>query len=62
MTDETIIEFPKQSAVVTRQNCRHCGNSLEMWIDDNDNAYGLCNRCDLGVSDNAVRIYFDLDT
>jgi hypothetical protein len=42
-----VIDFPKIGVSAIRQFC-DCGNGLEYWVGDDDNAYGICPYCNLG--------------
>ena len=52
-----VIKFPidKEEYILKRQYCE-CGGVLEMWVDNDNTAYGLCTRCHLGVGDELVKI------
>jgi|TARA_R110000803_G_scaffold93252_1_gene160738 hypothetical protein len=41
-----VISLPTKTIKITRLYC-DCGVPLSYWIDDADNSYGLCQRCDL---------------
>lgn len=42
-----VINFPKSGVTATRYFC-DCGNGLEYWVGDDNNAYGICPYCNLG--------------
>lgn len=51
-----IIKFKgKSNYTLTRQYCE-CGSVLEMWMDSENTAVGLCTRCHLGVGDEMVQV------
>ena len=52
-----ILKFPtdREDFTLTRQYCE-CGGVLELWMDNDNTAYGLCIRCHLGVGDEMVKI------
>jgi hypothetical protein len=49
-----IVQFPKTTVSLTRLYCDDCGIGLSYWVGDDDNAYGLCSRCDLQQPDEIV--------
>lgn len=56
-----IIKFPTdKDYTISRQYCE-CGGVLEMWMDSEGTAVGLCTRCHLGVGDELVQIKGDDD-
>ena len=62
MSNDNVIQFlnKKKKYTLTRQYCE-CGSVLEMWVDDDGVAYGLCTRCHLGVGDELVQINEDIN-
>lgn len=43
-----VINFPQNGIYAVRQFC-DCGNGLEYWVGDDDNAYGICPYCNIGA-------------
>lgn len=56
MDKDNVIQFPKEKPYTIKRQYCECGSVLEMWIDDNGIAIGLCSRCHLGVGDELVHI------
>ena len=45
-----VIQFPTIGITATKCFC-DCGNSLEYWVGDDGNAYGICPHCNLDYPD-----------
>lgn len=43
-----VINFPSNGIIATKCFCE-CGNSLEYWVGDDGNAYGICSHCNIGM-------------
>jgi hypothetical protein len=42
-----VIKFPHLGISITKQHC-DCGYPLHYFLGEDENAYGICERCDLG--------------
>lgn len=42
-----IVELFKKKITLNKLYCEECGIPLSYWLGNDDNAYGLCSRCDL---------------
>ena len=43
-----VIEFPQSGVTATKAFCE-CGVSLEYYVGDDGNGYGICPHCNIGM-------------